>query len=76
MRFGEVLDRARDGAVVASRPCWGHAFVVIDGGAMRWCDAWGDVEYLAPAEDVLADDWEVVRRRTASAKGCARSGGA
>lgn len=74
MRFGEVLDRAREGAVVASRPCWGHAFVVIDDG-MRWCDAWGDVEYLAPAEDVLADDWEVLRR-TGTAGGCGRYGGA
>lgn len=60
MRFAEVLESMEDGEVMAMRRGWPGVIVTIGHGAMTFTDVYGTSEYLAPAEDVLADDWVVL----------------
>lgn len=60
MRFAEVLESMEDGEVMAMRESWPGVVVTIGNGSMTFTDGYGTLEYLAPAEDVLADDWVVL----------------
>ena len=60
MRFAEVLDSMTDGEVMAMREGWPGGVVTIGNGHMTFTDGYGTSEYMAPAEDVLADDWVII----------------
>lgn len=59
MRFGDIVDRAKMGELIAmrtSRP----GMVTFTKDGMTYSDAYGDVEYMADFDDVMAEDWEIL----------------
>lgn len=59
MRFGDIVDRAKMGELIAMRASQ-SGMVTFSDGRMVYSDSYGEVEYMADYEDVMAEDWEVV----------------
>ena len=59
MRFGDIVDRAKMGELMAMRTSQ-SGMVTFTKDGMTYSDSYGDVEYMADFDDVMAEDWEMV----------------
>lgn len=60
MMFSEIINRVLRGEMAYRQSEKGTFIYLDDDGMVKRTGPYGEVEYLAPTEDLRADDWKVI----------------